>query len=576
MGLLDPLVRPRKEVVEERYSALDYFQQAAFAYNGSMYGMSMNGSRPDVPDQTFQGYIDGIHRRNGVVAAAVEARALAVSQMRFRWRNPDGDLFGNRALRSLEKPGGVDTRAAFLHRLETDVAYSGTAYVAMVDGQVRRLRPDKCSVVLGSNSAPEWTGENDLSVPADADVIGLLYHPNEGSARTWEGVEVFMPGEFTCWSPEPDPIHFWRGVSWVTSVIREVIGHSQAVDHQKKFFENAATPNLVFLMDPSKTPAETKEYAEITNRLHTGTNNAYKNMFVGGGTDVKVIGSTLESLNLKDLSGGFETTVAMRARIPGVILGIREGYAGSSLNAGNYGQARRLFADSWFASHADSLCEALERIVPPPSEGVELTYDPDRILILQEDQQDAANILSTKGGVLRTLIDGGFDPATAVEAVTRGDLSKLEHSGKLSVQLQEPGNGEGDAFEDGADDDSSDDEPVGERSRQMRGEQFPAVTNVHVNMSEQRHTIEVPAQDAPVVHVTNEITERAQEPPTINVEAPSVTVEAPEIRMEEREINIHVDPTPVVIENTIETPRSKHKVRRDSKGNITEIEERPV
>ena len=40
---------------------------------------------------------------------------------------------------------------------------------------------------------------------------------------------------------------------------------------------------------------------------------------------------------------------------------------------------------------------------------------------------------------MRTLVDGGFDPASVVAAVTTGDMNKLIHTGKTSVQLQAPG-----------------------------------------------------------------------------------------------------------------------------------------
>ena len=37
------------------------------------------------------------------------------------------------------------------------------------------------------------------------------------------------------------------------------------------------------------------------------------------------------------------------------------------------------------------------------------------------------------------LLDGGFEPDSVVDAVSSGDWKRLSHTGKLSVQLQEPG-----------------------------------------------------------------------------------------------------------------------------------------
>lgn len=432
MGILDALVRRPPTEVEQRYSWNDY----VMSFAGNQYALTgMTGSRPDMPDGTFEDHINKVHRQNGVVSAAVTARALLLSQLRFAWMRSSGEnkgeMFETRALYPLTR--GVEPRPMFLHRLEIDVSYAGSAYVVRDNRSARRLRPDRCSVVLGSNSDPTWDADDGtMRVPYDAEVVALLYQESAlpGSKKT-----LFWPGEFTIWAPEPDPINFWRGTSWVSSVLREVTVDNQSIDHQGKFFENAATPNLVFLMDPGKTPEETNEFAALTNRLHAGTGGAFKNMFLGGGTDVKMVGSTLESLNLKDLTGGMETRVALRSRVPGVILGVREGYAGSSLNQGNYNSARRMFADGWLAPTADSMCAALTQVVNVP-DNAELHCDRSQVLFLQEDQQQQADILSTKTSAIRTLIDGGFDPESVTTAVAGGDLTKLVHTGNLSVQLQ--------------------------------------------------------------------------------------------------------------------------------------------
>jgi len=121
-----------------------------------------------------------------------------------------------------------------------------------------------------------------------------------------------------------------------------------------------------------------------------------------------------------------------------VILGAREGLSGSSLNTGNYSAARRLFADGWFSPSVKSLCQSLESLVPPPA-GMRLTHDPSAILFLQEDRKDEAEIDGAKVSAIRTLVDGGFDPASAVATIAPQWSDKLDHAGLLSVQLQEPG-----------------------------------------------------------------------------------------------------------------------------------------
>jgi hypothetical protein len=71
--------------------------------------------------------------------------------------------------------------------------------------------------------------------------------------------------------------------------------------------------------------------------------------------------------------------------------------------------------------------------------GAELWYNEPAIPFLQEDAKDAADIESVKAQTLRTLVDGGFEPESAIAAVDAQDITLLAHTGKLSVQLQEPG-----------------------------------------------------------------------------------------------------------------------------------------
>jgi hypothetical protein len=439
MRLLDALQRNTgpSQAIEQRFGIDGYMQMM---FDGNRYIVGASGSKPDEVDTNFVHRIQRIHNRHGVIAAAVATRALLVSQVRFRWRRVDGSLYGTRDLLPLERPGSK-TRPELLASMEIDVSYSGTAVVARRDGELFRLSPDKVKFILASNSDPTWSGDV-MIPPFDAKVMGVIYHPGVSQQTGESGqVEVFGPGEFAVWTPEPDPVFFWRGTSWVTSVVREMLIDGQVTDHESKFFEKAATPGLVFMMDPSRSPEEIKAYSDVVNDKFAGVANSYRNMFLGGATDVKVVGSAMSDLGLTELQGTFENRVAVRSRIPAVVLGTKESLSGSSLNAGNYSAARRLLADGWFSPTADNLCASLESIVPPPGDGTELSYDPDRVLFLQEDQKDAADITNTKAAAMRQLVDGGFDPNSVVEAVMTGDMSKLIHTGNVSVQLRPPGSG---------------------------------------------------------------------------------------------------------------------------------------
>ena len=117
--------------------------------------------------------------------------------------------------------------------------------------------------------------------------------------------------------------------------------------------------------------------------------------------------------------------------------GIAVSYGGSTLNTGNFGSARRQFADGYFIPNTDTLCAAVEDFVTVPG-GSEMSFDPDRILLLQEDQKDAADIIARQMQAYRTGVDGGAVPDTVRDAIKSNDIGKVEHSGKTSVQLHDP------------------------------------------------------------------------------------------------------------------------------------------
>lgn len=422
----------RRQPAAERSTFPSLSLQEFMLYMGRQY--SLGGSSGHSPEASFVSYVRDVGERNGVVAAAVSARALLMSQVRFTWRNnrastTPGRLFGDRTLGVLERPGQM-TRPEMLHLAEQDVSYSGSWIARRVGDEVFRLRPDWVTIVLGSD-----TGPVDGWVPPDARITGYIYSDPVKRGRA----EVFLPDEIIHWKPEPHPLEWWRGQSWVTSIVQEIRNDGQATNHTSKFFEHAATPNMVFTMDPTLTAEQVKEFADLTNSLHGGSQNAYKNMFLGGAVgNVQIVGSENAALGLKDIQGGYEARIASRARVPAVVLGIREGMAGSALNSGNYAQTRRLWADGWFTPTVQGLCASVERVMHPAPDA-ELWYDSTEVLFLQEDQKDKADIQNTKAAAIRQLTDAGYDPLSVIDAIENDDYSLLRHSGLYSVQLQPPG-----------------------------------------------------------------------------------------------------------------------------------------
>ena len=407
-----------------------------FLFNGQMHSLfpvepptTLPGSPAlENPAGNFEQTVRVMHRRNGVVAAAVTARALIMSQLRFQWRSGiDGGTFGNASLESLERPSLGMSREQLLWRIEQDVSYQGNAYVRRLpNGELRRLRPDWVRIALGSDEDPE-----DIAHGADVYPLGYVYQPSPTGPTT-----VFGLNEVAHIAPEPDPTAHYRGESWVSSVVREVLIDLQATDHLEKYFANATTANMIIKAPQNLTdPTKFEEWVDAMDRTIGASSRDWRNVYLGGGADAMVVGANLAELDMKNLQGGLETRLAGRSRVHPVILGVREGLQGSSLNAGNYNSIRRLWADAWFNGYAPSWCSSLERIIPRPT-AAELTFDPSRIPFLQEDMKDAADISSANATALQALDAAGFNMDAAVSAIATGDLKKLigAHDGNQSVQ----------------------------------------------------------------------------------------------------------------------------------------------
>lgn len=397
------------------------------------YGRPATGDeRPIYGD--FMVAAEQIFKRNGPVAALMFARQMVFSESRFQFQRMNkgrpGDLFGTNDLAILETPWTNGTTGDLLSRMIQDADLSGNAFFTVVNGQIKRLRPDWVTIVTGSQEEPDLYGD-----AIDGEILGYIYSPR--SPGSGEGT-VLLPEDVAHFAPIPDPMYQYRGMSWLTPVIREIEGDTAATVHKLGFFKNGATPQLVVSMDASVSPDMFQRFMTKMESGHSGAHNAYKTLYLGGGADVTVAGSDLRQLDFKATQGAGETRIAAAAGVPSVIVGFSEGLQGSSLNAGNYTAARRRFSDGTLRPLWRQAAGALATIVNVPS-NARLWYDDRDIVFLQEDRKDAAEIGSVQAMTIRQYTDAGFTPDSAVAAVLAADLTLLKHSGLYSVQLQKPG-----------------------------------------------------------------------------------------------------------------------------------------
>lgn len=415
---------------EQRLTVDDWMEQWSFAnMNGLLLGGGGSGKTEEV-ENSFVGYINGAYKSNGIVFACMLARFMLFGEARFQFQQMrsgrPGDLFGNPDLALLETPWPNGTTGELLARMIQDVDLAGNFFAVREDRRLRRLRPDWVEIIL----------TEDPRLAVKSDVAGYLYWPG---GRGGNGdPEPFLPEHMVHWSPVPDPEAQYRGMSWLTPVLREIQSDKLATLHKLKFFENGATLSTVISLKETVGEDAFKKFVKLFQQAHQGVDNAYKNLVVGGGADVTLVGADMRQLDFKATQGAGETRIASDAGMHPVILGLSEGLAGSSLNQGNFNAARRLTADKTLRPLWRSACAALASVTRVPS-GARLWYDDRDIAFLREDLKDLAEIQAQEAQTIRQLVDAGFEPASVVLAVQAQDWSLLKHSGLVSVQLLPPG-----------------------------------------------------------------------------------------------------------------------------------------
>jgi phage portal protein BeeE len=438
-----------ERIAEKRFGVddyiTDYLSPSAFSYGNTEYPLhgltqTLAGTRIRQVATSLPGYAAALRACPPAFAAQM-VRALVLSQARFTWRNRPWSntprrMFGTPDLALLERPWPKATTGDLLSLMEWHAGLTGNAYVIRQPDRLRVLRPDWCGLVWGSQQEPE-----DAATALDGELIGIVYQ-NGGLWSSGSTPQPILPDEFAHWAPIPDPECPGMGQSWVTAALSDIQADRAATEHKFKFFTNGATPNMVVKGIPAAGKEQFDEIVDMLEERHTGVGNAYRTLYLTAGADASVVGSDLKQLDFKATQGAGETRIAMLGRVPAPLLGISEGLAGSSLNAGNFGMARRIFADSWIYPSLQNLSSSLEALLTVPSNprsgiaDAELWFDTADMPLLREDARDAADIEQVKATTITTYVKEGFTPESSIAAVNGQDVTLLKHTGLTSVQLQ--------------------------------------------------------------------------------------------------------------------------------------------
>jgi HK97 family phage portal protein len=379
---------------------------------------------------TYLSYSQLGYCADAVVFGCVLQRLQMFTEARFKWRNlRDRTMYGTEALSLLERPWPGGSTPELLARMEQDASLAGNAFIRRIDpssgGEPRleRLRPDLVTIISEK--------ETDVLDRHYRTVVGYAYNPSFDPSRR---VEIYDVSEVAHWSPIPDPLAQWRGMSWLTPVVREIDADVAMSRYKLKHLDNAATPNLLLKYARKMNPEDVDRVKARFAAKYGGPDNAGRALILDDGADATVIGSTFSDMEFDKVQSAGAQRIGFAAGLPTELL---PGSAESRTPQDTaYAQAMRRFADTTMRPNWRGACASLAKLVDVPG-GAELWFDTSDIRALQPGEKDAADVMALQATTTNTLIMAGFKPDSVITAVTAGDLNLLEHSGLVSVQMQD-------------------------------------------------------------------------------------------------------------------------------------------
>lgn len=415
MRLIDRLTANRSSLPDPEYVA----------------GMSLSQSWGVMPNermtQTYVSYSLFGFAANSVVFSCAQARMDHLAQAQFKFQDlRTGKLFGSPALKILETPWPNGTTSDLIANMEQHDNIAGNSFVRRQGDQVIVMRPDWLDIVsIVTDDGSDYAGNRRYH----RSVAGYLY--SEGGYGVGEPV-FYDVDEVAHWAPMPDPLSEWRGMSWMTPVLREINADTSMTQHLQGFLDNAATPNLLLRYKDKLNPQTLNSIKDRWQARFGGPKGAGATVVLDEGGDVTVVGSTLESMRYAEIRSGGEGRIASAAGVPAIVAGLQAGLDAATYS--NYKMAQRAFINGKCSYLWASLCAALAKLVDVP-DGARLWYDTTNMPALREDELDRANAMAVQMGAASTALSAGYEAESITAALVSGDMTQLKHTGLVSVQL---------------------------------------------------------------------------------------------------------------------------------------------
>ena len=406
MRLLDRLT--------SRYRDQGYYEGMASGAAVLMtYGVD---SKREIPAQNLVAAATQAYETNGVVFACILARMMLLSEATFKFRNlTDKSLYGTEDLRILEYPWPNGTAGELWASLELAVSTAGNSFTAKLEDDLLLRLPAVETTIVSQETVS--TGGVRYK-----EVIGYDWDPDRNvspGAKRSAKAQFFPVEEVSHWSPIPDPLANWRGMAWLTAIMREVYADSAMTTYKSVYLDHGSP--LAAVKYPMKLRPETID--AIIDRVQArfgGAANSGKTLVFDNGAD-PVMGAGLKELDYAAVQAVGEERICAAAGVPPAIIGLKTAEDNSS-----YQTEMRRFADLTIRPLWRSGCAALQKLVPNvPARGVQLWFDTSDIAALQAAETERAQVTQVNAAAILTLVQAGHTRESVIAAVNSGDLSLL-------------------------------------------------------------------------------------------------------------------------------------------------------
>ncbi len=203
----------------ERFRAQGYYEGLA---SGAAVLMTFGSdSKREGAAQNLIAAAQQAYATNGIVWAVITARMMLMSEATFKFRSlVDKRLFGNEDLRILEYPWPNGTSGELWSRMEQDASLAGNSFTWGAEpDRLVRLPPAEVTIVSEEVTAP---GGGKYKNPIGYDWDPSLNTANLNGSQRDPRAQFFTVDEVAHWSPYPDPLANFRGMSWLSPILREV------------------------------------------------------------------------------------------------------------------------------------------------------------------------------------------------------------------------------------------------------------------------------------------------------------------------------------------------------------------